>query len=165
MQLTGVPVNAIIESSQPYQIESILNTGRVHIADPSNTVVLFAVSEKDMAEDPRFSSWTKKDGTPAYFQPLENIKNTKSMQEHAYIMTVPTFEFTVLGKPMTSASDFRRDYKDADEKTRQAMIQDLFGKYTEEAQHLLDVKLAPVEKAPPTRPNKLPKTPQAAGAR
>jgi phosphopantetheine adenylyltransferase len=165
MQLTGVPVNAIIECSQPYRIESILETGRVQVGDPANTVVIFAVSEKDMSEDPRFASWTKKDGSPSYFQPLENIKNTKSMQEHAYIMTVPTFEFTVLGKPMRSASDFRREYTDADEKTRQAMVKDMFGKYTVEAQHLLDANLAPKAPAVPARPNKLPKTAVAAGAR
>jgi len=165
MQLTGISVNAIIETSQPYRIESILETGRVQVGDPANTVVLFAVSEKDMAEDPRFASWTKKDGSPAYFQPLGNIKNTKSMQEHAYIMTVPTFEFTVLGKPMTSASDFRRDYAAADDETRQSMIKDMFGKYTNEAHHLLDANLAPRATVAPARPNKLPKTAVAAGAR
>jgi hypothetical protein len=124
------------------------------------------VSKKDMAEDPRFASWTKKDGSPAYFQPLKNIKDTKSMNEHGYIMTVPTFDFEVLGKPMRSASELRAQYKDSDEKTRQDVIKDLFGRYTVEAEHIMNAKLAPAPAIAPAeapRPTKLPKTAQAAG--
>lgn len=140
MQLTGVPADRIIQASNPYQIESIMQGG-LTVHNPSNTVLLFAVSEKDMAEDPRFKSWTKKDGSPAYFQPLTDIKQTESMEEHGYIMTVPTFDFEVLGHPMRSASELRKLYAVSDEKNRQYIIRDLFGKYTREAEQIMNSKI------------------------
>lgn len=145
MQLTGVPADRIVQAAQPYQIESILQTSNIQV-NAANTVVIFAVSEKDMSENPRFKSWTKKDGSPAYFQPLEDIKNTKNMTEHGYIMTVPTFTFTVLGQPMRDGTALRAQYVAADEPTRQAIIKDLFGKYTVEAEQVMTNKLVP--KAP-----------------
>jgi len=166
MQLTGVPADRIVQATSPYQIESVLSSGQVTISDPSNTVVIFAVSKKDMAEDPRFASWTKKDGSPAYFQPLKNIKDTKSMKEHGYIMTVPTFQFNVAGDPMQSSTELRAEYKVADEKKRQLIITDLFGRYTREAEQIMNAKLAPAPAIAPAeapRPTKLPKTAQAAG--
>ena len=150
MQLTGVPVNRIVQASQPYQITSIQNDGHLNISNPENTVVIFAVSEKDMAEDPRFSSWTKKDGSPAYFQPLKDIKQTESMNQHGYILTVPTFDFDVAGDPMQSASELRVEYRNADTKKRQLIVKDLFGRYTPEAEQIMTSKLAPA--APATEP-------------
>jgi len=142
MQLAGVPADRIVQSANPYQIESILQTSNIQV-NSANTVVIFAVSEKDMSENPRFKSWTKKDGSPAYFQPLEDINNTKNMTEHGYILTVPTFDFNVLGQPMRSGTELRRMYVEADEKTRQAIIKDLFGKYTVEAEQVMTNKLVP----------------------
>jgi cytidyltransferase-like protein len=163
MQLTGVPVDRIIQATQPYSIENVVASGNMQITDPANTVAIFAVSEKDMAEDPRFKSWHKKDGTPAYFQPLTNIKDTKSMSEHGYIMTVPTFDFNVLGQPMRSGTELRQMYVESDERKRQLIIKDLFGKYTAEAEQIMNRKLSPAApiKAPP--PPKLPKTPKPEG--
>ena len=163
MQLTGVPADRIVQASQPYQIQNVLQSGQIQVADPANTVVIFAVSEKDMAEDPRFSFAPKKDGTDPYFQPLKNIKDKVAMDKHGYIMTVPTFNFTVLNQPMTSGTELRAQYVAADEKTRQAIIADLFGKYTREAEQLMTSKLAPVAPAVPQRPTKLPKTVKPAG--
>jgi len=162
MQLTGVPADRIVQAANPYQIESILQTSNIQV-DPAHTVVIFAVSEKDMAEDPRFSFKTKKDGSAPYFQPLRDIKDTKSMQEHGYIMTVPTFQFKVNGDPMQSASELRAEYKVSDEKTRQRIVKDLFGRYTAEAEQLMTTKLAPSVPKEVPRPNKLPKTTKPAG--
>ena len=162
MQLTGVPSDRIVQAANPYQIQSILDTSNINV-DPQRTVVIFAVSEKDMAEDPRFSFKSKKDGSAPYFQPLQNIKDTKSMQEHGYIMTVPTFDFTVAGAPMRSGTELRQMYVDADEAGRQAIITDLFGRYTTEAEQLMTSRLAPQAPKEVTRPNKLPKTTKPAG--
>lgn len=144
MQLTGVPTNRVVQATQPYQITSIRDDGHLNIPNPSHTVVIFAVSEKDMSEDPRFKSWSKKDGSPAYFQPLKDIKQTESMDKHAYIMTVPTFDFKVMNQPMRSASEIRKLYADSDEATRKKIIADLFGRYTAEAEKIMTSKLAPV---------------------
>jgi hypothetical protein len=153
MQLTGVPADRIVQAAQPYQIDSVLDSGRIHVANPENTVAIFAVSEKDMAEDPRFKSWHKKDGSPAYFQPLTDIKQTENMKQHGYIMTVPTFDFKVLDQPMQSGTELRQMYADGDNQRRQAIVKDLFGKYTHEAEQILTNKLAPVA---PVAPVELP---------
>lgn len=148
MQLTGVPADRIVQATQPYQIENVLQAGHISVANPQNTVVIFAVSEKDMAEDPRFSFAAKKDGSQPYFQPLKDIKQTESMDKHGYIMTVPTFDFNVLGQPMQSGTELRNLYSKSDPKQRQQIIVDLFGRYTQEAQQIMDNKI-PAEQAEP----------------
>ena len=164
MQLTGVPADRIIQATQPYQITSVLSSGQIHVADPANTVAIFAVSEKDMAEDPRFKSFTKKDGTPAFFQKMpDNIRDTVSMTQHAYIMTVPTFNFAVMGQPMQSGTELRALYVNSDSSQRQAIVKDLFGRYTAEAEQLLTSRLAPAAPAVPPRPTRLAKTAKPAG--
>jgi hypothetical protein len=162
MQLTGVPADRIVQAPNPYQIQSILDNSNIQV-NPQNTVVIFAVSQKDMDEDPRFNFKPKKDGSTPYFQPLRNIKDTKSMQEHGYIMTVPTFDFTVAGAPMRSGTELRQLYADADEQQRQLIVKDLFGRYTVEAEKLMTDKIAPQAPKEVTRPNKLPKTVKPAG--
>lgn len=147
MQLTGVPTDRIVQATNPYQIDNILSTSNIQV-DPANTVVIFAVSQKDMAEDPRFSFKPKKDGTDPYFQPLKNIKDTKSMDQHGYIMTVPTFDFTVAGAPMRSGTELRNLYASSDEAGRQAIIKDLFGRYTREAEQIMTSKI-PAQQAEP----------------
>lgn len=155
MQLTGVPADRIIQATQPYQIQNVLQSSNIQVANPANTVVIFAVSEKDMAEDPRFSFAPKKDGSEPYFQPLKNIKDTESMDKHGYIMTVPTFNFTVLDRPVTSATEIRKQYIDSDKQTRQKIIADLFGRYTHEAEQIMN-KLLPAKPAiTPAKNNKV----------
>ena len=154
MQLTGVPADRIVQATQPYQIDNVLQSGHIQVADPANTVAIFAVSEKDMAEDPRFSFAPKKDGSAPYFQKLVDIKQTESMDKHGYIMTVPTFDFKVLNQPMRSGTELRQMYKDADGAQRQAIIKDLFGRYTREAEQIMNEKLSPT--APVVAPAQLP---------
>lgn len=146
MQLTGVPADRIVQATQPYQIQNVVQSGHINVADPTNTVVIFAVSQKDMESDPRFSFAPKKDGSTPYFQPLKDIKQTESMDKHGYIMTVPTFDFTVAGAPMRSGTELRNMYSEADEAGRQAIIKDLFGRYTREAEQIMNVKI-PAQKA------------------
>lgn len=148
MQLTGVPADRIVQATQPYQIQNVLASGNINVASPENTVVIFAVSQKDMDEDPRFSFAPKKDGSEPYFQPLKDIRQTESMDKHGYIMTVPTFDFNVLNHPMRSGTELRKLYAGSDQKQRQAIITDLFGKYTHEAEQIMNNKI-PAEQAEP----------------
>ena len=148
MQLTGVPADRIVQAAQPYKIEDILAGGHITVANPANTVVIFAVSQKDMAEDPRFSFAPKKDGSPSYFQKLTDIKQTEPMDKHGYVMVAPTFDFGVLENPMTSASEIRALYSTSDELTRQKIVKDLFGKYTHEAEQIMTAKLGGTTKEP-----------------
>lgn len=138
MKLVGVPADRIVESSQPYKVPEL--TARYN---PQTTLLIFAVSSKDMQEDPRFKPGTKKDGQPTYFQHLpRNLRDTKTMNEHAYLLVTPTFNFTVLGQPMDSATEIRALYTNSDQATRQKIIADLFGKYTIEAEQIMNHALS-----------------------
>lgn len=122
MALTGVDPSRVVQVKNPYQATEITDN-----YDPQNTIALFAVSDKDMAEDPRFSFKPRKDGQPSYYQPAS--KDMQGFDKHGYIVTVPTLQFNVLGKPMRSASEFRANFAQADNETQRAMITDLFGQY------------------------------------
>ncbi len=122
MALTGIDPSRVVQVKNPYQATEITDS-----YDENNTILLFAVSDKDMEEDPRFSFKPKKDGGPSYFQPAG--KDMKPFREHGYIVTVPTLQFSVLGKPMRSASEFRSNFAKADVNVQKQMIQDLFGRY------------------------------------
>lgn len=125
MQLTGVSLDRVAETRDPYRALEIVQN-----YDPKRTKLIFAVSEKDMAEDPRFKFGNKKDGNPTYLQPAPKDQNDMlPFEQHGYVMTVPTVNFTVLGKPMRSATEVRAQFSQADETTQQAIIQDLFGAY------------------------------------
>ena len=132
--LTGVDPSRVIQTKSPYQATEITDN-----YDPQNTIALFAVSDKDMAEDPRFSFKPKKDGSPSYYQPAQ--KEMKSLDTHGYIITVPTLSFNVLGKPMRSATEFRANFAKADSETQKAMITDLFGKYDSKVHNTMTQKI------------------------
>jgi len=136
MKLTGVPMDRVLETPEPYKSQELVNRY------PTNTRVIFAVSAKDMAEDPRFSKWTKKDGNPTYFQPMpKNPAEMQGREQHGYILTAPTFEFTVLGKPMQSASEIRALFAQSNESTQKAIIKDLFGAYDPEVHKIMQSAL------------------------
>ena len=142
MTLTGVPINKIINVTQNYNITNLEN--KIPI-DLNRDSVIFAVSEKDMAEDPRFSKFTKKDGSPSYLQPLpKNLSTLQPAIKHGYIDTVPTTTFTVLGKPATSASELRKQYVSLSPEQKKLFITDLFGKYSKTVQNIMDKKLGAI---------------------
>jgi len=135
MVLTGINASKVVQSTQPYRAMEIVST-----LSP-DTVLLFAVSAKDMAEDPRFSFAPKKDGSPSYFQPFKNLASCQGLDKAAYMITVPTFEFTVLGKPATSASQIRAQFAAADENTQKKIVTDLFGKFDSSVYSIMRSKL------------------------
>ena len=139
IELTGIPGDRVVFDPQPYRGMEI-----VQHYDAANTVLLFAVSEKDMAEDPRFQFKPKKDGSPSYFQPLKNINKCETLDKHAYITTVPTFNFTVLGRPANSASQIRAQFASADLATQKKIVTDLFGKFDPEVFNIMKSKLGAV---------------------
>lgn len=133
----GVPSNVVVQVKNPYQALEIVNQ-----FDVDNITLLFAISEKDMDEDPRFSFRPKKDGSPGYLQPFkDNMGNPKSAREHAYVTTVPTFDFKIQGQPMRSATEFRANFAQADDSMQAKMIQDLYGSYNEDIHRLMAERL------------------------
>lgn len=133
----GVPANKIIQVKNPYRAEEIVSK-----FDPNKTVLIFGVSQKDMTEDPRFNFAPKKDGSPGYLQPYkENMADLKPLTEHGYVAVVPTFKFTVLGKPMRSATEFRAEFSQANDSKQAKMIEGLYGKYSDKIHNLMREKI------------------------
>lgn len=133
MELTGVPSRAIVQCKQPYKAEEITAN-----YDPAKTVLVFAVSEKDMAEDPRFAFKPLKDGRPSYFQRFDPHGQLAGFDKHGYVTTVPTVNFNVLGKPVKSASEIRALYASADEQQRKQIVESLYGKFDAGAYNILN---------------------------
>ena len=133
MRLTGVPATAIVQSVQPYKAAEITAN-----YDPTNTVLVFAVSEKDMAEDPRFSFKPLKDGRPSYFQRFDPHADLQGFDKHGYIYTVPTVDFNVLGRSVKSASEIRAMYAQVNEQQRKKIVANLFGKFDQGAYDILN---------------------------
>ena len=128
MMLAGVDPNAIVQTKVPYVATEI--TDRF---DPDTTVVLYAVSEKDMNEDPRFDFpqnglKLKKNGEPAHVQKWNGTADAKPLRDHSYIVTVPTFTFTIRGENVNSATQIRNMIAKADETTLIQILQDLYGR-------------------------------------
>ena len=139
MTLTGVPKNKIIKVKNNYNLQNLVSQIPIDINRDS---IIFVVSEKDMAEDPRFSRFTKKDGSPAYLQPIpKNLDKLQPAITHGYIDTVPTTDFTVLGKPARSASELRSQYGILNPQQRKSFIKDLFGKYDDNVYNIMNNKL------------------------
>jgi len=135
MALTGVDPSRVVQVVMPYIAKEITDS-----YNPDDTILLFAVSDKDMAEDPRFQFKPKQDGSPSYYQPAQ--KNMRPFKEHGYIITVPTLDFKVLGQPMRSASEFRANFAAADSDTQKAMMTDLFGKYDKRIHDIMSQKIS-----------------------
>jgi|688.fasta_scaffold02922_39 cytidyltransferase-like protein len=141
MTLAGVPSNSIKQVTNPYIAREILKD-----YDPKTTVLVFAVSQKDMEEDPRFSFKPTKSGNPSYLQPYAG--NEKKLQPFGdasmpkgYVIVTPTFTFDVLGKPATSASELRKQFVSLDNAKQKEFVKDLFGKYDASVHKLLSAKL------------------------
>jgi dephospho-CoA kinase len=141
MKLAGVRAGDVQEVVNPYIAKEVLRN-----YDPKTTVLVFAVSQKDMEEDPRFSFKSTKSGKPGYLQPYAgNEKKLKPFGDAekptGYVIVTPTFNFDVLGEPMTSASEFRANFMNANKKTQKAMITDLYGRYDEKVHSLMSSKI------------------------
>ena len=138
---TGVDPNVVVKTKSPYQAEEITNK-----YDLNNTVVLYAVSEKDMAEEPRFNFPTKgpnlkKDLQPAPMQKWNGWDNAKSLADHSYVTTVPTITFNVMGEPARSATEIRQLFPNLNIDQQKTFINDLFGHYSDDVLNIMRNKL------------------------
>ena len=136
----GVPADKIVQVVNTYAAREITDQ-----FDLTKTRVFYAVGAKDMAEDPRFKNFVKKDGTPAYIQKLEGAKNIETADKHAYLVVAPTVEFTVNGKPFTSASEFRQAFKNANPAEQAELAQQLYGAGAQKVLPILQKKLFKTE--------------------
>jgi cytidyltransferase-like protein len=137
IQNSGIDPNFVEKTANPYLAKEIVDR-----YNPDETKLVFAISQKDMEGDkPRFKFGLKKDGTPSYFQPFESIGESEYASKHGYITTLPTMNFKILDKDIRNASEIRELYKNSDEKTRNNLIQDLYGSLNLEVKRIFDNKL------------------------
>lgn len=142
MTRLGIPAGRIVQTKNPYQAQEI--TGNLN---PDDTVLIFAVSEKDMqGSEARFKFGTKKDGTPSYMQPLKDSKKLEPMSQHAYVTVAPVVNFKVQGQDADSATAIRKLYVNGNPADRAQIITDLYGAADPALQATFDKKLLAGEK-------------------
>jgi hypothetical protein len=115
-KLAGVADKHFVQVKSPFQPREITS----HY-NPDEDVLIFVRSEKDKNEQPK-PGGTKKDGTPAYFQPWTG-KDVQPFSKHAYIAYLPTVEF---GPGITSATEIRNAWPNLDDRRKTAMVMSLY---------------------------------------
>lgn len=114
-QLAGVPPGKFYQVKSPFRADEITKS-----YDPATTQLIFVRSEKD-ATKPPVAGAIKKDGTPAYLQPISD--DMAPMTQHAYMAYLPTVEF---GPGMTSATEIRSAWPTLSTKRKTALVMSLY---------------------------------------
>jgi cytidyltransferase-like protein len=115
-KLAGVEPGHFIQVKSPFQAKEITQ----HY-NPNEDVLIFVRSEKDRNEPPQ-PGGTKKDGSPAYFQPWTG-KNVQPFARHAYMDYLETVKF---GGGMTSASEIRKEWPTLDNQGKLGRVMSLY---------------------------------------
>ena len=115
-KLAGVEPGRFVQVKSPFMPKEITQN-----YDPENDVVIFVRSEKDRSEQPK-PGGTKKDGSPAYFQPYTG-KDMQPFGKHAYIDYLPTVEF---GPGIKSATEIRNAWPGLNDRQKTAMVMSLY---------------------------------------
>lgn len=115
-KLAGVAPGHFVQVKSPFQAKEITQN-----YNPEEDVLIFVRSEKDKNESPK-PGGTKKDGSPAYFQPWTG-KDVQPFAKHAYFAYLPTVEF---GPGITSATQIRKAWPTLNDKRKTAMVMSLY---------------------------------------
>lgn len=118
-QLAGVAPGDFYQVKSPFRAEEITKN-----YNPEDTQLIFVRSEKDANKPPQ-AGGIKKDGNPAYLQPLAGQDVLYPMNRHAYMAYLPTVEF---GPGMTSATEIRTAWPTLNDKRKTALIMSLYPK-------------------------------------
>lgn len=106
-----------VEVIQPLNPKEILK-----MFDPNEDIFILVRSERDPM------SYTKKDGSPAYFQPFVSLDQSEPFGKHAYILVTKKHDFVVNGQEVYSGSQVRNMYTNADDATKERIISQLYPK-------------------------------------
>lgn len=141
----GVPADKFVNIKNAYVEEFIRD---VIPYNPKDTVLIVALSQKDgerlvskNVDDEGFA--LKKDGTRAPIQWLPENPGPVAAG-HFYVVATPTITFPVAGKKVTGATEIRDMYAKANDKTRDRIIQDLYGDVKPATRKLFDKRLGTV---------------------
>ena len=116
-KLAGVEPGHFVQVKSPFRAEEITKN-----FDPEKDRLIFVRSEKDANKPPQ-AGGVKKDGSPAYLQPLLGAKKLEPFARHAYMAYLPTVEF---GGGMTSATEIRAEWPTLDEQGKLDRVASLY---------------------------------------
>jgi hypothetical protein len=131
-QQAGV-VDPFVETKNPINPQEILAQ-----YNPEQDVYIMVRSERDPV------SYTRKDGSPAYYQPYVPGEPLAPFGQHGYVFVSKKHTFTVNGEEVYSGSQVRSMYGSADDAGRMKIIQQLYPKSKQQPmiKKLLDKYLA-----------------------
>jgi hypothetical protein len=140
----GIPADRVLAVTRPYHQDDYAK-----YFNPTETVIIFAVGEKDLDRFP-FNNMDPKTGLdmtvkgepkPKYYQKINTLKaNPKPMSERGYITLAPTIK---IGDEIASASAFRDALKAApDTEAAKQIYTKQFGAYNEKVFNLIYNKIA-----------------------
>lgn len=114
-QLAGVPAGDFYQVKSPFRADEITKN-----YDPATTQLIFVRSKKDSAIPP-IPGGIKRDGNPAYLQPIS--RDMAPMTQHAYMAYLPVKKF---GPGMTGASDIRAEWPTLDQDGKIDRVKSLY---------------------------------------
>lgn len=139
----GIPADRVLSVTRPYHQEDYAK-----YFDPANTIIIFAVGEKDLDRFPfnNMNASTGLDMTvrgeprPKYYQKINTLKaDPRPMSERGYITLAPTI---MTGDEVASASAFRDALKAApDKEAAKGIYQKQFGQYDDKIFNLIYSKV------------------------
>ena len=118
-KLAGVEPGHFVQVKSPFRAEEITSK-----FNPNKDTVIFVRSEKDEGKPP-IPGGVKKDGTPAYLQPLLGAKRLEPFSKHAYMAYLDTVEFL---PGMKGASDIRAEWPGLDQQGKLDRVMSLYPK-------------------------------------
>jgi len=116
-RLAGVDPGHFVQVKSPFRAEEITKN-----FDPDADQLIFVRSQKD-ADKPPQAGGVKKNGEPAYLQPLAGAKKLQPFNKHAYMAYLPTVEF---GPGMTSATEIRTAWPTLNDRRKTALVMSLY---------------------------------------
>jgi len=133
----GIPGNAVIQTRFPNSPSELLE-----MFDPDTTKFIIVVSKKDMEGDnPRFSFNPKKDGSDSYYKPFKNVETMQPLSKHGYVLVVPVYEFPIMNQRVSSATEIRDMFRNANPSQQREIVKDLYGEYNQHIHELMRKKL------------------------
>jgi hypothetical protein len=120
-KVAGVQDGRFVQVKSPFKADEITQN-----YNPEEDVLVFVRSEKDRDEQPK-PGGTKKDGSPAYFQPYTG-KDMQPFGKHGYMAYLPTVEF---GPGIKSATEIRNIWPQLNDRRKLAMVMSLYPKAQE----------------------------------
>jgi cytidyltransferase-like protein len=106
--------------------------------NPNQDIFILVRSERDPVP------YTKKDGSPAYYQPFTGYKNIQPFGEHGYVYVTDKHDFIINGKNVFSGTELRQMYANADDSDRMEIIKQLYpnSKEHNKIKEILDMYLS-----------------------